>query len=478
MIEHICALEKLKTLEDNSQDIVFGDFPYALGSSIYIDTKDGKPKYKDAKDFQNKWDMPDHNFWEKFFKECMRVLKYGGRVLAFGIDRQLMLFNYYAVAAGLEIQQSLYWYFIQNFPKSVDLSKQIDKKQGNKREVVGQVERWGSNASGGRGSQKNNDYNPTKVGSKKIDDVTIPGSELAKEYEGYKYSIAPLKQSLETIMVFQKPTKTSSVIDDFIQFKNGDNEISPSIWDIDRNRIQAEDKEYEKNFKLNYDINSFNTLNLNIKKSTSVPNKNGRYPSQVFCCNSSAEKLDMQSGILKSGAMKKGTLRKNEFTNTFNVVAPHTTQKEVKASEGGCSKILHKITLLDEELDLLTYNAKVSDYERYVGCDTNNHPTLKPIQLIKKIALLLKTPHVQSIVFPFAGAGSDIIGFAQAGYDTSLFTATEINKESVNIGNKRISFWKNHNIEEISKLKKTVKIKKNTTNNITNKETTLLDLMC
>ena len=117
--------------------------------------------------------MPDHNFWEPFFIECNRVLKHGGRILGFGIDRQLMLFNYYAVAAGLETQQSLYWYYLSNFPKSVDLSKQISKKLDSK-------------------------------------DLELPGITI-KEYDGYKYSVAPLKQVLETIMIFQKQ-KTHALV--------------------------------------------------------------------------------------------------------------------------------------------------------------------------------------------------------------------------------------------------------------------------
>jgi len=81
--------------------------------------------------------MPDEKFWEEFFIECNRVLKFGGRVLFFGIDRQLMLFQYYGIASGLEIKQSLYWYFMSSFPKTTDLSKNIDKRLGVKREVDG-----------------------------------------------------------------------------------------------------------------------------------------------------------------------------------------------------------------------------------------------------------------------------------------------------------------------------------------------------
>ncbi len=338
MIETICALEKIKQLPDYSQDIIFGDFPYALGSTVYIDPKDNKPKYKIAKDFQSKWDMPDHTFWEQFFRECMRVLKHGGRVLGFGIDRQLMLFNYYAVAAGLETQQSLYWYYMQNFPKSVDLSKQIDKKLKVKRKIIGTIERWGCNASGGRGSQKNNNYQETSKGATKLDTVTVGGSELAKVYEGYKYSVAPLKQLLETIMVFQKPTKTKSIIDDFMLFSDGDKTISPSIWAVDHNRVPANDKEYEKNFRLNHQMDSSRTYDLNISTSTSIPHEDGRYPSQVFCCVNSAKQLDKQSGILKSGGMKKGQVRKNAASNTFNKYNSNVNEKEVKANRGGVPK--------------------------------------------------------------------------------------------------------------------------------------------
>ncbi len=135
MIECISALDKIKQLPDNSQDIIFADPPYDLGSTVFIDT-DGKPKYKVASDFMNKWDMPNHSFWEEFFKEANRVLKYGGRCLLFGIDRQLMLFQYYATMGGLETKQSLYWAFGSSFPKATDASKMIDKRLGAEREVV------------------------------------------------------------------------------------------------------------------------------------------------------------------------------------------------------------------------------------------------------------------------------------------------------------------------------------------------------
>jgi DNA modification methylase len=124
MIETINAncLDVLKETAANSQDLIFCDPPYALGSDVII-RKDGKPDYRKAVDFMSKWQQPDGYFWEQWFAEAFRVLRYGGRVVMFGMDRQLMLNKYYACFAGFAEQQSLYWYFISNFRKQVTLGK-------------------------------------------------------------------------------------------------------------------------------------------------------------------------------------------------------------------------------------------------------------------------------------------------------------------------------------------------------------------
>lgn len=101
------CLELMKDLKDNSIDIIFTDPPYGLGSTVIIKSN-GKPDYKTAMDFLNKWDQPNGEFWEQWFIESFRILKYGGRILMFGIDRQLILNKYYACAAGFIEQQSLY----------------------------------------------------------------------------------------------------------------------------------------------------------------------------------------------------------------------------------------------------------------------------------------------------------------------------------------------------------------------------------
>lgn len=473
MIENTCALVKLKSLKDNSQDFIFGDPPYALGSTVYID-KDGKPKYKLAKDFMSKWEMPDHVYWEEFFKVAEQKLKFGGRILFFGIDRQLFLFQYYAVAAGFEIKQSLYWYFISNFPKATDLSKQIDKRLGVDREETGIAGKSGSKRNCMSGDFEGGEYKSTES-----------NTELGKKYEGYKYSISPLKQVLETVMVFQKRTKNKSILDDVFAFENGDKTISPSIWAIDEGRVPINDEQAKNNFHQNrknvkeYELNNGTTYDSGHKTVSTAEHVDGRYPSQMFIDSTCASKIDEQSGELTSGKMKAGTqYGKGKNQNTYGALSGET-KTDTHGDTGGASRILHHIGYLDEELDLVFYSPKVSTFEREHGCGDlerknnmrvnapreneetktssvsgNSHPTLKPIKLIYQIAKLLKAPFPQNVFFPFSGAGSEIIGFEQAGFDKELFEMSELDTDFCKIAETRRKAWRGMDINNLDENKK------------------------
>ncbi len=98
------SLEFIKKQDNYSNDILYCDPPYALGSEVII-RADGKVDYKNASDFMNKWEMPTGVYWEEWFKEAYRTLKHGGYLIMFGMDRQLLLFKYYAQLAGFQEQQ-------------------------------------------------------------------------------------------------------------------------------------------------------------------------------------------------------------------------------------------------------------------------------------------------------------------------------------------------------------------------------------
>jgi len=428
------SLEYLKLFNDYQADILFCDPPYALGSEIII-RQDGKVDYKKASDFMNKWEMPTGEYWEKWFIEAYRTLKHGGYLLMYGMDRQLLLFKYYASLAGFQEQQSIYWYYISNFPKATDLSKMIDKNAGAEREQLEPSPNARPNSL-----KEKNLYKAGTVG--KEFNLTSPSTDLAKKYDGYKYSISPLKQTCETIMVFKKPNKTGSVLHDTLAMENGDDTITCSALNIDGNRVGTEKRTQFSGKGTNGDI--YNEYPQNNAHYEEVE---GRYPAQTFIDSKVAEKLDLQSGISKSTNNRKnkiGTV--TDSPTSFGVANKEHEYNDI----GGCSKILHKCDYEKNDFDLFIYNPKVSKQERNKGLSVNenNHPTLKPIELNKKILKLFKTPNEQVIIYPFAGSGSEIIGGQKANFRN--WFACEINDNYTKIANARIKHFEEYDYEQLS----------------------------
>ncbi|AGK87348.1 DNA methyltransferase [Mycobacterium phage PattyP] len=75
--------------------------------------------------------------------ECLRVLKPGGHLLAFGGPRTWHRLAAAIEDAGFEVRDSIAWLYGSGFPKSLDVSKAIDKAAGAEREVR-QWQGWGT----------------------------------------------------------------------------------------------------------------------------------------------------------------------------------------------------------------------------------------------------------------------------------------------------------------------------------------------
>lgn len=441
------CLELMKGLADNSVDLIFCDPPYALGSEIII-RSDGKPDYKKAVDFMNKWEMPDGAFWQDWYKEAFRVLKYGGHCAMFGIDRQTFLFQYYAVFNGFQPKQSLYWYFISNFPKASDLSKNLDKRFELEREII----------KARKVSSSNNTFNSSKEIEKgfSVSAITAPNHPLAQKYNGLKYSVAPLKQTCEEIMVFQKPYKHNSCLNDVLAYEEGDESITVGALDIEGNRVGVgailEKKEYIPNNKNNVYGNNLGGGDWN--------NTNGRYPAQTFISSETAEVLDFQSGNCGGHSIKTNRVYPSYKGTSFD---SQSRQIFGYDDTGGCSRILHKCDYEDKDFDLMIYCPKVSKGERNEGLDgfeerekpnkvvenlprdngtikripvmANVHPTVKPTKLLTHILKLFKTPNNQVILDPFMGSGSMGISAVECDYN---YIGYELDKEYFEIAKARI----------------------------------------
>lgn len=425
-------------MKDNSVDIIYTDPPYNLSTKWEI-KPNGKPDVKgSAKDFMLKWEGLDGSKLELLFKEFNRILKHGGRAIVFGIDRQIFPFEYYACLAGLQQQESLYWYFISAMPKATDLSKQLDKHFGEEREVVGSKTYKASNNSVA--------YRDFAVGEQF---VTSASSDLAKKYDGLKYSVAPLKQTNEVMLVFQKPCKTGSVLHDVLAYENGDETISVSTIDIENNRVgfandadksETTDKNQHKDFGTlpmtgNTVYGDFSMTTMKNYQS------DGRFPAQTFINSHTAEILDKQSGQSQSA---KSTKVHPEYGDNSKFGGGLSTPDNQYDDIGGCSRILHKCDYDEGDYDIYHYCPKVGKQERNEGVVMNNHPTIKPLSLLVKILNLFKTPTKQVFFDPFAGSGSIPMACEILGLE---WKACELNEEYCKIANARLEYAKSNRIE-------------------------------
>lgn len=163
IILHGDSSEKLKELEDNSIDAIVTDPPYGLSFM-------GK-----------KWDydVPSVEIW----KECLRVLKPGGHALIACGTRTQHRMAVNIEDAGFEIRDVVTWLYGSGFPKSLDISKAIDKAAGANREVVGVSENIRPNSERGNGLA-HGDYG-------KVWSETTPATDLAKQWAGWGTALKP-----------------------------------------------------------------------------------------------------------------------------------------------------------------------------------------------------------------------------------------------------------------------------------------------
>jgi site-specific DNA-methyltransferase (adenine-specific) len=137
-----------------------------------------------------KWDydVPSVEVWQ----ECLRVLKPGGHLLAFAGTRTQHRMAVRIEDAGFEIRDMIAWCYGSGFPKSLDVSKAIDKAAGVKREVVGSADVGPDMRSG----------NYENASGRMIANITAPATEAAKQWAGWGTALKP---ALEPITVARKP---------------------------------------------------------------------------------------------------------------------------------------------------------------------------------------------------------------------------------------------------------------------------------
>lgn len=269
VVYHGNCLDELKNIPDNYVDAIVTDPPYGLGDSdpnYVIDAlkmwMDGDRAHIPAgKGFMGKqWDafVPPPAVWD----ECFRVLKPGGYVLVFAGTRTVDLMGLSVRMAGFEIRDSITWIYAQGFPKSLDISKAIDKVAGAERKVIGKAS-YHSNQHSFADAGK---YSGTDFRA----DITAPATPEAQQWSGWGTALKPAS---EPIIMARKPLSEKTVAKNVLKWGTGG-------INIDGTRIGTEertDKITENGFGANFMDDGWQPSGKTYEKTVT-----GRFPSNVM----------------------------------------------------------------------------------------------------------------------------------------------------------------------------------------------------
>jgi len=356
------CLEQMKTLPDNSVDSIVTDPPYGISFMA------------------KKWDydVPKVEVW----KEAMRVLKPGGHALiACGTRTQhRMVVN--IEDAGFEIRDVVSWIYGSGFPKSLNISKAIDKAAG--------AERGRTKCATFGGSFSDDDG--TTYGTR-IDDT--PATEEAKQWDGWGTALKP---ACEFFTLARKPLSEKTVAANVLKWGTGG-------INIDGCRVEGEinPKDYGRGggFVFRGD-----------PKDAPKPHTQGRFPANLIH-DGSREVLELFPETKPSRIGKpRGTKKKGLFANSkFNKVGQEHNDS------GSAARFF--------------YCPKANKKDRDEG---NHHPTVKPTALMQYLCRLI-TPTGGVVLDPYMGSGSTGKAAVQEGFS---FVGCELDEDYYKIAKSRI----------------------------------------
>lgn len=371
-------------LKEKSVDCIVTDPPYELN-------------------FMNKgWDNSGVAFQKETWEKCLKVLKPGGYLLAFGGTR-----TYHRIAcaiedAGFEIRDCIMWLYGSGFPKSMNLGLKMDKKQGcpdrgHRIAVANRCHPDGTIEPNGENLQP---YEPK--------------TELGEKWNGWGTALKP---AYEPVIVARKPF-TGSLVDNVLEYGVGG-------LNIEECRVGNDLIKGGSMPKMNSQSDGINIYNFGKENAERLDREDniGRFPANVILTYDETDQNEVCGGFPDT---------KSEGGNAFNKVA-----KNGENSMFGLKQMKDDICFHDEgSAARYFYCAKASKKDRDNGLDEfeekrkagygydfgymnagegmfkdretlkrNTHPTVKPVDLMQYLIRLV-APQNAVILDPFMGSGS------------------------------------------------------------------------
>ena len=410
-------LDLLPTLPDCSVDAIVTDPPYELG-------------------FMGKsWDASGIAYSVDLWRECLRVLKHGGHLLAFGGSRTYHRLACAVEDAGFEIRDQIMWVYGSGFPKSMDISKAIDKAAGAEREVKKVPPRPTTSGT----MLGSSDTRPWIERSRELGYHEVAGdtaiTDEAKQWSGWGTALKPAH---EPIVVARKPldgTVANNVLKHGVGGFNIDACRVPHLSEADRASATPQGRvTSNRNAGAAPDVENDGRHDVP-RPDTSL----GRFPANFI--HDGSEEVTALFPDTKSGT----AIRNKSGGNTFGGNNPKPPLDDLGYNDQGSAARFF-------------YCAKASKAERNAGLDIdqfplrhytnankmggendtmltgsgnprdsrkqNFHPTVKPIALMRYLIRLV-TPPNGTVLDPFAGSGTTLVAAIQEGMQPIGIELTE-----------------------------------------------------
>jgi site-specific DNA-methyltransferase (adenine-specific) len=462
-------------MPDNFVDTILTDPPYELTG------KSGNGGF-----MGKKWDASGIAFNPEVWREALRVAKPGATLMAFGGTRTYHrlacaiedagweirdCITYFhdgnqaeaALMASLDEEQlaaylelhypnhQMSWIYGSGIGLGYDVSKGIDSVAGKVREVVGiglhaahrQSQPYGQGAK--------------QCVTKDTREITTPATPLAAKWDGWK---SRLKPAHEPIILAMAPMPGGYAA-------NAEQWGVAGLW-IDGGRIEAGDDYLVSGFGPRYGQSSMPSMGGHqtrpwvqeaIKNGKPVkdskPNTKGRYPANIILDGSETVEAEFaKAGVSFPRKGRSGKRGGNGFgffddekSSNHNGVWP--------SDNGGTASRYFQHCPPDTEPARLYYCPKAGPKER--ATPGNDHPTQKPVSLVKYLARLSKTPDGGIVLDPFGGSGTTALACISEGRDYILI---EKEPDYAELCRRRIAEYTGQEIEgkEI-KLKDEQKVK-------------------
>lgn len=355
------------------------------------------------------YDVPAADVWRKM----LGVIKPGGHILVACGTRTQHRMAVNIEDAGFEIRDLVAWVYGSGFPKSLDISKGIDKLAGAEREVVG-IKMCGDGSpthlaspeaalrTAGKCQSGRTTHNPE----------TAPATEAARQWSGWGTALKP---AMELWTLARAPLSESSISRNVLKFGAGglnidacrvDGPKGNGVWGSSNATIDTDRK--------------FNG-SPEMAEYKSAQNPLGRFPAN-FIHDGSEEVVSLFPDSAGAQAAVGPQFGDKDTVHCYGNYGPRDVM-EPRGDEGSAARFFYcaKAATSEREAGLLEktdYQLRDNGFSGEIGGEhlprANHHPTVKPLDLMRYLVKLI-TPPGGIVLDPFLGSGTTAIAAKELG---------------------------------------------------------------